>query len=614
MKPYCLIAQTDLRLAARCRRVAASEWLEPICTRDGAGALRLLKERGAPLVLIADVSLPRVDGLALVREFRRIAGGAPAPALVTAASAGLRSAVREHAGELGVTAVFPWSAPIAQFTEAISRAMDGASAGPGEEPARLAEESTRRERQRLIRVERLGLAGGLPHDELLEPLVAEAMKAFGAAMGMVSVPLQDSVWFRAQRGMEAAMEESREAMRSWPFCREVVEGGEPLVVPDAAAHPLFARHALVTEGHVRGYAGVPVVAASGEVLGALAIADTKPLEIGPEELDVLAGLARRAAGELEARRSAGDAIAGADQLGAALGADGESQEGVMATLATLQASVAGLDTGLIFFDSSRRIVHTNEAAEEMLGIGASSLRSMTRDELLAHTAALAAEPDDFLRRVRAPEGGPFTECAELELARPRRRVLRWSGRPLELPSGLGHLTALTEMTAESELAEERESRAVTDPLTGLLNRRGGIETIRREVALATRAGEPVSFVLFEVEGLKRLNMDLGHAAGDRVLREAAASLTQEARACDLVARWAGTAFLSVLPCCGIDGAHAYAERAAHREPLDGPEDGPPVAIAAAAVELRKDETWEQALARAEAQLAVARAPGNRAAG
>jgi diguanylate cyclase (GGDEF)-like protein/PAS domain S-box-containing protein len=90
-------------------------------------------------------------------------------------------------------------------------------------------------------------------------------------------------------------------------------------------------------------------------------------------------------------------------------------------------------------------------------------------------------------------------------------------------------------------------QAVRDPLTGLYNRRYLDETIARDVARSSRAGEPITVATLDVDHFKRVNDVHGHATGDRVLRWLADVLRANVRASDLICRIGGEEFLVVLP-------------------------------------------------------------------
>src|SRR6185503_7275343 len=86
---------------------------------------------------------------------------------------------------------------------------------------------------------------------------------------------------------------------------------------------------------------------------------------------------------------------------------------------------------------------------------------------------------------------------------------------------------------------------ITDPLTGLRNRRFLLQRIDEDVALALRQGTDLVFFLVDVDHFKKVNDELGHAAGDLVLRQMRGRLEQVFRASDYVLRWGGEEFLAV---------------------------------------------------------------------
>lgn len=102
--------------------------------------------------------------------------------------------------------------------------------------------------------------------------------------------------------------------------------------------------------------------------------------------------------------------------------------------------------------------------------------------------------------------------------------------------------------------------ALTDPLTGVLNRRGFLDAAERELARARRYERPFTLAYADVRGLKRVNDTKGHLAGDALLKQAAALLTASARADDLVGRIGGDELALLLPEQSSDGATALTER------------------------------------------------------
>ncbi len=114
--------------------------------------------------------------------------------------------------------------------------------------------------------------------------------------------------------------------------------------------------------------------------------------------------------------------------------------------------------------------------------------------------------------------------------------------------------------------------AVTDQLTGILNRRGFTQSAERELDRARRYGHPLALAYVDVRGLKAVNDSEGHLAGDRLLREVATMLSQTARAHDVVGRMGGDELAVLLAEQQGPGAVAMSERIRenvpeHREAL-----------------------------------------------
>ena len=116
---------------------------------------------------------------------------------------------------------------------------------------------------------------------------------------------------------------------------------------------------------------------------------------------------------------------------------------------------------------------------------------------------------------------------------------------------LFHMNVLTENIASAlvnhRLQRSLREQTIRDPLTGLFNRRYMEETLKLEIARASRGGTPLSLVMCDVDHFKRFNDEFGHDAGDVVLQSIAAEMSGRFRDGDVVCRFGGEEFTIIAP-------------------------------------------------------------------
>ena len=153
--------------------------------------------------------------------------------------------------------------------------------------------------------------------------------------------------------------------------------------------------------------------------------------------------------------------------------------------------------------------------------------------------------------------GPPKEGGLLGIGGPALAILIWFlFAAIVLAWGLARtLTRLHDRVA---------AQALTDPLTGLWNRRYMAETLEREVDRAARFRHPISLIILDVDDFKKINDREGHLQGDIVLASVADVVRDVTRSIDVAARYGGDELALILVETGREGATILAERLRER--------------------------------------------------
>ncbi len=179
------------------------------------------------------------------------------------------------------------------------------------------------------------------------------------------------------------------------------------------------------------------------------------------------------------------------------------------------------------------------------------------------------------------------------------------------------LTAIADQAAlavkNARLHEETVALAITDPLTGIPNRRHLFSRLDMEIARANRFGNQVSIVMLDIDHFKSFNDAAGHRAGDGVLRQVAALMKGMIRKVDILGRYGGEEFLLILPQVTKVEAMEVAEklrRAVAGASLDVPRNPSRITISAGIANLPVDATsWERLVDCADAALYASKRAG-----
>ncbi len=403
---------------------------------------------------------------------------------------------------------------------------------------------------------------------VFDDLVLVAARALDVPIAAVNVVLGGRVLTQAVRGVDTLSGPLTDA-----FCREPAGFDRLIHVPDAVADPRFADAPFVRgEPHLRMYAGAPIHGPDGSVVGTLCVADTRPRQLGPDDLDLLARLARMADDGLAVRARGAELVRAASALDEALRVSNTllalhalteedlTPEEMTHAAADIVGYALRLDwTGLIVDDGARLgVVHADHSTQDTVTLAERAVRAVeTRPDVLESllrrtgelflddvTRGLPDLPDLHALDVRALawqqvgtfDGRRYFLCA-LTVHEPRA----WTDADRDVFTAAGR--AIADVMVRRRHLEDLEEAAFADGLTGLRNRR----CFDRDL---DRAGPGFVLVVLDLDGFKCINDRLGHARGDVVLRAFAAGLRQRFRGQGEVYRVGGDEFAVLLARAG----------------------------------------------------------------
>ncbi len=215
-------------------------------------------------------------------------------------------------------------------------------------------------------------------------------------------------------------------------------------------------------------------------------------------------------------------------------------------------------------DGSDSIDYANPALAELTGHDAGALPGRSLEELLGE------DGDDSARTALHEAVHAQSEVQLMLRGRHRKNGGNWWAQLHVAPVGgtegqhTHRVCVLTDMTSTMDYQAQLEHQASHDALTGLPNRNLCSDRLAQAIGYAQRYGHTVWVVFADLDNFKLVNDNLGHAAGDELLRTVAARLRACVRDTDTVARMGGDEFVLVL----LDGHDAMPSQAMLRKILD----------------------------------------------
>lgn len=193
-----------------------------------------------------------------------------------------------------------------------------------------------------------------------------------------------------------------------------------------------------------------------------------------------------------------------------------------------------------------------------------------------------------------------------------------STRTLDAPSTLAHVFVVLSYVVvlggtlldNAQLFDQVSTLASSDSLTGLANHRHLFQELDSELQRSRRTGRSFAVLLFDLDGLKKINDKYGHLTGSRAIKRLAVALRDNSRSIDTPARYGGDEFALVLPESDADDASRVALRIC--EQLEGDREQPAISVSVGlAVYPKNGTTVEKLLGAADRALYRMKGRGER---
>ncbi|HQP50300.1 MAG TPA: diguanylate cyclase [Spirochaetota bacterium] len=207
---------------------------------------------------------------------------------------------------------------------------------------------------------------------------------------------------------------------------------------------------------------------------------------------------------------------------------------------------------VLVLDNQNRIADYNQAAKEVFSVFPKSIIGEPVEDALG----------DFNKLINTIHSGSDEQIEIMDNDKNNPRYFQTTISTIfthgKLP--VGRVLTFLDISQQTLLRKKLENLAITDELTGLINRRYFTEAGENEISQAERHARPISLLMMDIDHFKTVNDTWGHAAGDLILQEVTAACASSLRGSDLFARWGGEEFTLLLPETDHKHAMLIAER------------------------------------------------------
>jgi diguanylate cyclase (GGDEF)-like protein/PAS domain S-box-containing protein len=424
------------------------------------------------------------------------------------------------------------------------------------------------------------LSSTLELEPLLNLILDELEKLVSYDSATVMLAEKEGLTVVASRGFPelAQPREVRLSIAEDPFYQQATKTRRPIILDDARADPRF--RGLGGTNYVRGWICAPLLVRD-RTIGLLTVDSREPAAYTAQDAEIVQTFADHAALALENARL----YQRAERWATYLTLLNEIGRNVMASLDPDELLRRAADAiwrhfgyhnvGILMLDArEQRLVPAGAAGEGLDGISMQSGIPVGRG-IMGHVARTGQTwlANDVTRDPYFFDlPGMLTQaelCVPIEGGGGVIGVLNVESREkgafdeMDVRAMETLARQLAVALENARLYEQTSQLAVTDPLTGLANRRIFQERLAEEIRRARRYGRPLSLIMADLDHFKVYNDTHGHPAGDVILQQVADIMRANVRETDLVARYGGEEFVMILPETDKAGATKLAEKIRH---------------------------------------------------
>lgn len=364
-------------------------------------------------------------------------------------------------------------------------------------------------------------------DPAFDRIATSAARLLDTSVCLVSLVDGQRPVLKSTVGVKELCSKLRETPLSHVLCRQVVTSDRIMAVSDVSALPASNWDRILGELGIRAYAGAPL-RVEGQAVGALCVFTLATRAWTTRELELLETLASATEAEIALQLARHE-----------LAKDRALQE----TEAQLRLTVERSPIGIALVSPDGRWLRVNEALCHFVGY--------SRERLLSIDFQSITHPDDLqpdLQLVQKLLDGELNSYQLEKRYIHRQGHVIWSLLTVSLVRDetgepAFFISQLQDITERRKLEQELREASLQDDLTGLQNRRGFILLGEQALKSAYRYGRTSVLLFADINGLKTVNDELGHHAGDRLIVAMAETMRATFRRADIVARLGGDEFV-----------------------------------------------------------------------